>query len=272
MKIIAVTNRKGGVGKTTMAVHIAAGLATQGYRVGLVDTDSQGHAGVMFGLEKEDGLFNVMIEKTPIEDCVLRVDPAQYTTPDQPARGELYLLPSSKRTHRIPYMLDDDDALIFLEMLEAFGDLVQLDCILIDTQPTMSMFDGALYLAADGYVYVTECERLSFDGVEEIVEQVQRFARRRKTYLGRDTKLIGIIPNKMRADTRLHRHNISQLSNAFPGLVWSPVILHILWAEATNANELIYTYAPSGSEARDVWDIVESVETRLREWMTDEIS
>jgi chromosome partitioning protein len=272
MKILCTTNRKGGVGKSTMATHLAAGIATLGYNVALVDTDSQGHCSLMLGMPEENGLFNVMIDKNPIEECMHPVPPENYSTPDFPSRGNLYLLPSSDRTYQIPHMLKPDESFLFLQTMEQVGEMFALDIIVIDTNPTMSLFDGAIYLAADGYIYVTECERLSFDGIQKAIEQMERFGVQRRQYLGRDSRIIGIIPNKLRADTRNHRHNISRLAEVFPGLVWTPVTLRTIWTEATNAEELVYTYAPSGPEAGDAWRIVERTMKVVEQWQAAEKS
>lgn len=266
MKIICVTNRKGGVGKTTMTVHIAAGLAMKGYRVGIVDLDSQGHIATALSHDKADNLFAALIDRKPLSEVVTRIDPDAYAPTQESAHGELYTIFSDKMTFRIPYMLEDDSAFVLLEMFEAFADYARLDYVFVDTQPTMSLLDTALFAAADGYIFVTECEALSFDGIREIQGQVKRFAKQREKFLQRETRLLGIIPNRMRADTILHRTNISSLAQAFPDLVFSPVILRIAWAEAFNLHQLIYSYAPDGKESADAWNIVHNIERRLKAW------
>jgi cellulose biosynthesis protein BcsQ len=154
--------------------------------------------------------------------------------------------------------------------MEDMGARYNLDAVIIDTSPTLSPFDTSVYLATDGFVYVTECERLSFDGIMTAIDHMERFARQRRQYLHRESRIVGIIPNKLRADTRNHRHNISKLAEAFPGLVWTPITLRILWSEATNVGELIYTYAPSGMEARDAWKMVDNTSKVLQAWQTEE--
>jgi len=269
MKIIAVTNRKGGVGKSTMSTHIAAGLALSGLNVGIVDTDSQGHAGLMLGQADENGLYAALIEKKPMEQ-VARLIPQERYVPEgsQYAGGNLWLLPSSDRTYRIPYELQQDENFLFLETLEQFAEWGKLDVILIDTNPTLSLFDGAVWLAADGYIYVTECERLSIDGIQGAIEQMTRINRQRAKYLNRESKILGIIPNKMRPSTTVHRMNISAIAEAYPGLVWTPVTLRTAWVEAANLQEMIYRYAPAGQEARDAWAIVNKTGEALGGWPT----
>lgn len=257
MKIIAVTNRKGGVGKSTMTTHIAAGLALAGLNVGIVDTDSQGHAGQMFGLPDENGLYEALIVKKPLNEIVRLVPINRYVEDDKwYSGGNLYVLPSSDLTYRVPYELQQHETFLFLEKLEELGDWLNLDVILIDTNPTLSLFDGAVYLAADGYIYVTECERLSMDGVQSAIDQMSRAKQQREKYLHRESTIMGIIPNKLRANTAVHRMNISIIAEAFPGLVWSPVTLRTAWVEAANMQEMIYRYAPYGQECRDAYAIV----------------
>ena len=256
MITIAVVNRKGGVGKTTTAVHLAGGLATLGVRVGVIDTDSQGHAALMLGMPEENGLFDVLIENKPLADCARFVPPENYSTADNPSKGALYLLPGAEKTFKIPHELDETKSFAFVELVDNFATLYNLDAIVVDTNPTMSKLDGAVWLATDAYLYVVECERLSFDGLIKAIDQLKGFATQRKRYLRRDSFVLGIVPNKVRTNTELHRYNLSILAQQFGNLVWSPITLRTGWASATNSQQLIYTYSPTGQEAKDAWDIV----------------
>ncbi len=176
MITIAVVNRKGGVGKTTTAVHLAVGLATLGVRVGVIDTDSQGHAALMLGMPEENGLFDVLIENKPLADCVRLVPPENYSTADNPSKGALYLLPGAEKTFKIPHELDETKSFAFVELVDNFATLYNLDAIVIDTNPTMSKLNGAVWLATDAYLYVVECERLSFAGLIKAINQLKGFA------------------------------------------------------------------------------------------------
>lgn len=270
MKVIAVSNRKGGVGKSTMATHIAAGLAIQGLRIALVDTDPQGHSGLMLGQPEDDGLYKVLIDKVPLESVVREIAPDSYSPPDHPAAGSLFLLPSGVMTHRIPKLLEEYETFLFFDTLEALGQTYALDAVIIDTNPTLTLFDGSIYLATDAFLYVTECEQLSFDGIQSAITQVENFATIRKRYSGRESRIVGIIPNKFRAGTYVHRHNIAELKKAYGDLVWPPIILRTIWTETTNARELLYTYAPSGQEALDAWDKVERTRKAMEAWAAEE--
>ncbi len=268
-KIIAVTNRKGGVGKSTITVHIAAGLALCGKRVAIVDTDSQGHSGLMLNMPEENGLHAALIEKKPLAEVVRLVDPVQYAPPIwAPLQiGALYLLPSSSMTYKVPFELREHEQFLFLETLENMIDEFSLDAVLIDTNPTLSLFDGAVYMAADAYIYVTECERMSIDGIQDAITQMQRLSKQRLRFLNRQSQILGVVPNKMRPSTTVHRMNIAAIAEGLPGMVWQPITLRTAWVEAANMQETIYRYAPHGQEARDAWNIVTRTMEALQ-WQT----
>ncbi len=253
MNVISVTNRKGGVGKTTMSVHIAAGLAHGGMRVGLVDTDSQGHAGLMLGMQQQDGLYDALIHKKPIEEVVQHVAKERYSTKDNPAPGELWLLPSYRQTFLISHNLGEHETFSFYETMEAFTSTYQLDAVIVDTNPSLSKLDSLIWLGTDGFIYVTELNRLSIDGVEQALLELQRFTQLRQRYLNRATHVLGVIANKTQKMPKLHRNNKKTLEDTFGQLLWEPVPRSILWEEACNDFEnpqTMYTYAPSSNEAK----------------------
>src|SRR3990167_6016721 len=115
--IISIANHKGGDGKTTTTTHLGAGLATLGWRVGIVDTDSQGHAGLIFRMPELNCLYDVMVGKSPLSEgkTVFPIDPARYSTVEHPATGALYVLPTGDQTYKIGYELKPHEGFLFLE-------------------------------------------------------------------------------------------------------------------------------------------------------------
>lgn len=250
MKVIAIANRKGGVGKTTMSAHIAAGLATQGYKVGLVDTDFQGHSALLLKMTPYDGLHDFLVEKKPLEECVQYVPIENYSVPDNPSKGHLFLLASSDKTPLIAGQLHPEDIDLFHDRLHEFIKRAQLDVVIVDTAPSATELDSNIYLAADAFVFVTEIGKLSFDGLTKLENQVARSKRLRQRMLGKETYLVGIVPNKFRIKTILHRENLDKLKARYgEQIVWNPIPLGITWEESAEMNQTVYIYAPGSVEA-----------------------
>lgn len=268
MKVITVTNRKGGVGKSTFAAHLAAGLAIRGNRVGMVDTDSQGHLSMLFGIEPTNALYEVMINQQPIEDHILVLGADMYTTPDQPPKGALFLLSAYDRTYKIPHELDETDAFVGCNLMTNFGDVANLDYIIVDSQPSMTKLDGAIYLATDGFLFVTELETLAMRGLRDAVAQVERFSSQRDKWLNLTTEIVGIVPNKMRVNTVVHQENISTLAQTYGrfkdgGLVLPPCRLLTVWSQSSDMRQPMFKYMPTGEAATDAWNVVDAVQVRL---------
>jgi chromosome partitioning protein len=269
-KTIIVANRKGGVGKTTVATHLAAGMALLGLRVGIVDTDSQGHSAKAFGMPKENGLFNIMVNyETTFADVMRQVPLERYAVPGWDGlESTLFLLPSHKKTSRIP--LDEPSPFRFRRILKDMAQLLELDYIVVDTGPTNSMFDGSIMIAADYYLYITECSALSFDGLVDALEELDEINKQVEDFRESPIEILGIQANKLRANTSNHRDNIKQLAGQFEkGVVWHPVTLRTVWEQAMEYGQLVYSYAPYGEEFRQAFKVVDWALKRLGEVESD---
>lgn len=264
-KVIAVTNRKGGVGKSTLSVHIAAGLATMGYNVGLVDTDSQGHASFMLGVEDSNALYDLLVEKRPVNECAYHVPIEQYSTADTPARGTLHLIASHERTATIASALEPGDIYAFMFAMDEFIAEYDLHCVIVDTSPSITEFTVNVYMGIDKFLIVTELEALSFKGLQHLVAQVNRFKRNREM-IQRETGIMAVVPNKMREVVNVHSANAQYLADAFGAQMWNPLSLRIAWVEAAQLQQTIFTYKPSGIESGQMWHLVKRVAKEVKAW------
>lgn len=268
MTTIAVTNRKGGVGKSTMSLHIAAGLATIGYRVGLIDTDSQGHIAVSLGIPPNDALFEVLVEGAPLDDRTFPiVNPDSYSTPDNPSKGELRMLSSADKTYRIPHEMGEFDTFGFQKFIDSMKRAFNLQYVIIDTSPTLKYLDGYIYLATDAFFYVTELEPLAIQGLGKAIEQMLIASDDRRKQLRRATTVLGILPNKKR-NTAAHQHGMEQLINNYGAHVniWQPVKQDTVWTEASVEKLVVFRYAPSSKAAREAWRVVAKVIEAVTQW------
>jgi chromosome partitioning protein len=255
MKVISLINEKGGVGKTTLATHIAAGLAIRGYRVVLADADPQGHATVSLGLRKEPGLYDLLVRDAPFKD-VLRLVPGEvYGVPEEKPAGELYVIPSNAETRNIANTISDpfaaDDRLRELENL--------IDVVIFDTSPTPSLLHGSIYLATDGIVYPTKLEALSFDGLVESLARRRDFETRRQHGGKENIRILGIVPTMFRASTLVHQENFAKLRAAYGEIVWAPIAMRTVWVEASTVGMLVYPFAPDSDAAMECFSMVNRV-------------
>lgn len=256
MKILTLLNEKGGVGKTTLAIHIAAGMAIRGKRVILVDADPQGHATVAFGLQKEPMLHDLLVRDLPFQQAIRRVSPEIYNPPDETAKGELLVIPSDASTRVIPLMTSD-----VMVVRDRFKELENvIDAVIFDTTPTPSLLHGSIYMATDAIIYPTKCEYLSFDGLVESLKHKDEASRTRKHAGMSEVKVGGIIPTMYRAGTQADDYGIEMLRERFGNLVWPAISLRTVWNQASFARRVLFNFAPETKAAAEAWDTVNRAE------------
>lgn len=259
MKIVTLLNEKGGVGKTTLAIHIAAGLAIRGHRVVLADADPQGHATLSLGVNKAPGLYDLLVRGAAFKD-VLRVAPPDiYQIPDYPPKGQLLVIPSNVETRSIPIQISDAFA-----VEDRFRELESVvDIVIFDTSPTPSLLHGSIYLATDAIIYPTKCEFLSFDGLIESLTHRDMIQPTRDRWGLSNIEIMGIVPVMYRSATLVHQENLNKLKAKFGKLVWPEISMRTTWAEASTVGQLVYRFAPESSATREIWELVDRVETTL---------
>lgn len=264
-RIIAVANRKGGVGKTTVASHLASGLAMLNYKVALVDVDPQGHSAVIFNQPVPNprnpvdyALFHLVTDdEVTFSETLKEVPTWRYQAPGWQMPSNLVLLPSNKLTANIPIVTRSPA--VFRRRLYEMIDLLELDYVIVDTNPTNSMFDGSIMMAVDCYLYVTEAATLSFDGLNHAVGELKQVEKDYQDLRDNPLELLGIVPNRVRIKTNNHRENLKLLAQKFGKTVISPIRLRTLLEEQTNYGQMAYSYAPYSHEARMMMDMVETV-------------
>ncbi len=253
MQTITLLNEKGGVGKTTLATHIAAGLANQGKRVVLIDTDAQAHATLAFGLAKEPGMYQLMVRKAHWNEVLRGVSPDLYSL--EQTKGALFLLPSNIETRAIPLMIDD--VTLFRTRLQELEN--HIDVVVIDTPPTPSMLHGSAYLATDYVIYPTKCEYWSFDGLIESLARREQINDRKQSLGFGEIKTLGIIPTLHRSNTVEHTENLQELKQRYGDLVWRPLHMRTAWTEATRVMQTVWMLDPEGGAAKEMRRVIKQI-------------
>ncbi|MEL6407448.1 MAG: ParA family protein [Chloroflexota bacterium] len=259
MKVITLSNEKGGVGKTTMATHIAAGLAVRGQRVLLIDADAQANATMGFGLEEEPGFYDLLVRHAKWNDVLRLVTPEAYEPPNFRSKGLLAVLPGNGETQLISQKIDNVYAIN--ERLQQLTN--NIDIVIFDTSPTPSLLHGAIYIATDAILYPTLCESYSLVGLMKTIGNRNRFSEMRVKSGGSPIELLGIIPTMFREKTVEHSENLRELREEFGDKVWDPLRLRIAWSEASTLRRPVFNVDPKNPASRDAWNVVEHVEKAL---------
>jgi chromosome partitioning protein len=254
MQMITLLNEKGGVGKTTQAVHIAAGLAVMGKRVVLVDADAQGHATISYGLAKEPGLYDLLVRDADFQTILRTVPQERYAYPGEVGGGALYVVPSNVETRSIANGVGDD-LWLFQERFAELEGLI--DVVVVDTSPTPSLLHGLIYMATDYLIYPTELENLSIDG---LAQSIQHKAKANTSRMARgldEIKVLGIQPTMYRRKTDVHDYNLQELLKSFKQMVWPAIPQRTVWAERAEAKKAVWTYRPKSLATLEAWAMVE---------------
>lgn len=256
MKVLSLLNEKGGVGKTTLATHIAAGLAIRGNRVLLIDADPQGHATVTFGLKKEPMLHDLLVRDLPFKQAIRRVPPETYGKPGSPVTGELLVIPSDMSTRVIPLMTSD-----VMVVRNRINELERvIDVVIFDTAPTPSLLHGSIYMTTDAILYPTKCEYLSFDGLIESMKHREEASKARVTMGLKEVVIGGILPTMYRPGTQADDYGIEMLKKQFGSLVWPAINLRTVWNQASFARRILFNFAPDTQAAKEAWRTVKLAE------------
>ena len=211
-KIFCIANQKGGVGKTTTTVNLAAGLAKVGQRVLLVDLDPQGNATMGSGVDKRElelSVYDVLLESASIAEAGVRPERCGYTVLGanrELAGAEVELVELERRDQRLKNALAAVDA--------------DYDFVLIDCPPSLSMLTLNGLCAAHGVIVPMQCEYFALEGLTDLVNTIKQV----HANLNRDLKIIGLLRVMFDPRITLQQQVSEQLKGHFGDKVFNTVI------------------------------------------------
>jgi chromosome partitioning protein len=247
-KIITIANQKGGVGKTTCTVNLAA----IGKNVLAIDLDPQGNLSTALGLPQEKGAYYLLTmgQQSELELAFLK----QVVRPT--GRPNFWLIPGDRDTLAAQTDLSIRERPIsyLRQTLEVFTGN-GLEYILIDTSPSLGGLQERALWAADWVIIPTALEYLSSQGVSHLLDTLQLLQQKRDWSGG----LLGVLPTFFDDTTRQSQVTLSQLKQVLNGRLLPVIHRATIQREATAAGHTIFEKAPGCRTAREYQMIIEAV-------------
>jgi chromosome partitioning protein len=211
-KVFCIANQKGGVGKTTTTVNLAAGLVKAGQRVLLVDLDPQGNATMGSGIDKRElelTVYDVLLEEATVAEARVSAEKCGYDvlgSSRELAGAEVEMVSIDRRERRLKQALE-----------AVAGDY---DFVLIDCPPSLSMLTLNGLCAAHGVVVPMQCEYFALEGLTDLVNTIKQV----HANLNKDLKIIGLLRVMFDPRTTLQAQVSDQLKAHFGDKVFNTVI------------------------------------------------
>jgi chromosome partitioning protein len=234
---------KGGVGKTTTAVNLSAGLALSGFRVLLVDTDTQGQDSYMLGIKPEAGLSDYLVGKVKLEKAVFE------------ARDNLWVLAGGKSLAGVKRMIDRKDFGGERMLAEALKPLEKrYDYIIVDTSPGWDPISVNVLFYVKELLIPISLEVMSFQGLIEFMKSLSSIRKYRK-----EVGLKYILPTFLdkRIDSR--KRLLRKLNEAYGKYICKPIQHNAGFSEAPAYGQTIFEFAPGAGATEDYRELVRQV-------------
>ena len=243
MNIYAIINQKGGVGKTTTAVNLSAGLALEGYKVLLIDCDPQGNATQSLKREPEDEeptLYEVLKGKADINDAI--------------KGGDFDILPTDIRLSAAELELTSVPARELLLKDAIAGIKGKYDFIILDCAPSLSVLTLQALVACSAFIIPVQAAYLPLKGIKQLLDTVALIKR-----LNQSLELLGVVVTMYNGSRVLDKEIYGNISDYFNGNILAEIPNNIALAEAQAVEQDVFSYAPTSKGAEAYKKLVKEV-------------
>jgi chromosome partitioning protein len=246
-RVITVANQKGGVGKTTTTVNLAAALAQSGLHVLVIDNDPQGNASTALGVDHRAGVtsvYDVLVDGTPLADAV-------YPSPDVPnlwcapatidlSGAEIELVSMVARETRLRNAVH-----AYLEERERRGE-PRIDYVLVDCPPSLGLLTVNAFVVGDEVLIPIQCEYYALEGLSQLLKSIELI----QAHLNRGLHVSTILLTMYDGRTNLAQQVAQEVREHFPDkTLRTTVPRSVRVSEAPSYGQTVLTYDPGSSGA-----------------------
>ena len=240
MKVVAIANQKGGVGKTTTAVNLSSALARRGQRTLLIDLDPQANATSGLGVDPDDAIdasiYDVLLGGATLDSKI-------QSTP----HPNLSIIPAEMNLAGVEIELArmEDHLLILQNILRKAKKRPKYDFCIIDTPPSLGVLMTSALSAADEVLVPLQCEWFGLEGLSKILQVIEQI---RDSGVNPRLKIEGILMTMYDGRTNLSRKVVQEVKNYFPEWLYRSVIPRtIRLGEAPSHGKTIFEWDPNGT-------------------------
>lgn len=255
MKLTAIANQKGGVGKTSTCVNLCAGLGLMGKRVLLVDMDPQGNSTSGIGLERgqlDGSVYDLLVDDAPIGECTadtewknVSIVPATIDL----AGAEIELVAAMSRETRLKRALSKAD----------------YDHIIIDCPPSLGLLTLNSLVAANSLIIPIQCEYFALEGLSQLMKTVELV----RTNLNSDLELDGLLLTMYDSRTRLSKDVAEEVRGRFQDKVFKTVIPRNVRISEAPSHGMPIQYYDSSSQGTTAYN--KFTKEVMKRWQSSEV-
>ena len=253
MKILAITNQKGGVGKTTTCVNLAASLASHGKRVLLIDLDPQGNASTGSGIDKAHlkySIYHVLIAEKSLKEVIVRSEKGGFDIAPSNrdlAGAEVELVNELARETRLK---------VALAKLALTDDAEAYDYVLLDCPPALNLVTVNALTAANAVMIPMQCEYYALEGLSDLVNTIKKV----RAHLNPTLEIEGLLRTLFDNRNMLANQVSSQLIGHFGEKVYKTIIpRNIRLAEAPSYGLTVLSYDKNSKGAVAYMELAQEI-------------